>query len=50
MDGEFGHVRAGYKALNIGAHMIFYRLVDADHVVEVIRVLHERMDIENRLG
>ena len=46
---EFAHVRPGYKALNIGAHVIFYRLADADQVVEVVRVLHERMDQENRV-
>lgn len=46
---DFAHVREGYWCLNVGAHLIFYRLNEAHHEVEVIRILHERMDIENRL-
>lgn len=46
---DFGHVREGYLGMNVGSHLIFYRLDEADHAVEIIRVLHERMDIENRL-
>lgn len=44
---DFSLVREGYLGLKVGSHLIFYRLDDAK--VEVIRVLHERMDMENRL-
>lgn len=47
---DFAHVRPDYGCLNVGAHLIFYRWYKADKVVEVIRVLHERMDVENRLN
>lgn len=41
------HVRKGYRASKVKSHLIFYRI--QNNVVEVIRILHERMDVENRL-
>jgi toxin ParE1/3/4 len=41
------HVRKGYRASKVKSHIIFYRILN--NTVEVIRILHERMDIENRL-
>ncbi len=41
-------VRPGYKKLTYGKHNIFFRLA-TENVVEIIRVLHVRMDIETRL-
>ena len=35
----------GFKA---GRHIIFYRRIE-DNEVEIIRILHEQMDIENRI-
>ncbi len=46
---DFGHVREGYFGLKAGSHMIFYRLDPAANAIEIIRVLHGRMDLENRL-
>jgi toxin ParE1/3/4 len=34
--------------LRAGRHIIFYRLIEANEV-EVIRVLHERMDLKKRI-
>ena len=31
-----------------GKHIIFYRRVDSD-VVEIVRILHEQMDLKNRI-
>lgn len=42
------HIRKGYKASKVKSHLIFYRVVN--NVVEIIRILHENMDIENRLS
>ncbi len=39
------HVRKGYRASKVKSHLIFYRIQNG--VVEVVRILHERMDIEN---
>lgn len=41
-------VRQGYKKLAYKKHSIFFRIA-ADEVVEIIRVLHIRMDVESRL-
>jgi toxin ParE1/3/4 len=35
--------------LHSGRHIIFYQLVDEDEI-EVIRILHEEMDLKNRLN
>jgi toxin ParE1/3/4 len=42
------HVRKGYRASKVKSHFIFYRIVN--DTIEVIRILHERMDIGNRLN
>jgi toxin ParE1/3/4 len=42
------HIRKGYRATKVKSHLIFYRVVN--DVVEIIRILHERMDIDNRLA
>jgi len=34
--------------LNIGRHIIFYRIID-DFNIEITRILHERMDLKNRI-
>jgi toxin ParE1/3/4 len=41
------HIRAGYRKYSAGAHMLFFRVI-ADEI-EVIRVLHQRMDFERHL-
>ncbi len=41
------HIRKGYRASKVKSHLIFYRVLN--DTIEVIRILHERMDIENRL-
>lgn len=46
---DFGHVREGYRMMKAGAHLIFYRHDRAAGAVEIIRVLHGRMDLEDRL-
>lgn len=38
-------IRVGYRKLSAGAHTLFYRLT-AEGVVDVVRVLHQRMDID----
>ena len=42
------HIRKGYRAAKVKSHLLFYRI--QNNTVEVIRILHERMDIENRLN
>jgi toxin ParE1/3/4 len=40
-------LRAGYRKYPVGRHLIFYRQL-ADRI-EIIRILHQRMDVEARL-
>lgn len=42
------HVRKGYRATKVKSHLIFYRVLN--DTIEVIRILHEQMDIESRLN
>lgn len=41
-------LRPGYRKLRIGGHLAFYR-PQGDGTVEVVRILHERMDLPNRI-
>ncbi len=40
-------IRLGYRKYHVGRHVIFYRI--AFEGIEIIRILHERMDVETRL-
>ena len=42
------HIRKGYRAAKVKSHLIFYKM--SDNIIEVVRILHERMDIENWLN
>jgi len=43
------HIKKGYRASIVKSHLIFYRK-SQDNQVEVIRILHQRMDVENRVN
>jgi len=45
---EYFNVNKNLLGLNSGKHIIFYRVI-SDHKIEIIRILHERMDLKNRL-
>lgn len=36
------NIRTGYRRYSIGSHLVFY--IDNDTSVDVIRILHQRMD------
>ena len=40
--------RKNYRVTKIKSHLIFYRKIESD-IVEVVRILHQRMDIKKRL-
>ncbi|SEA81174.1 type II toxin-antitoxin system RelE/ParE family toxin [Psychroflexus halocasei] len=40
--------RKNYRVTKIKSHLIFYRKVD-NEIMEIVRVLHQRMDIKKRL-
>jgi toxin ParE1/3/4 len=37
-------IRDGYRKYHIGRHLIFYR--ESSEGIEIIRILHDRMDVE----
>lgn len=41
-------IRPGYRAVAAGSHRLYYRLT-ADGVIDVVRVLHQRMDVDRHL-
>ncbi len=43
-------IRDGYRSSKIKSHIIFYTLEIQVAQIEIIRVLHEKMDIPNRLS
>ena len=48
MARDFGKIRKSYKYTKVKSHLIFFKK-DKNNEIEVVRVLHERMDIENRI-
>jgi toxin ParE1/3/4 len=40
-------IRKGYRVYHVGRHLIFYRQKYTG--IEIIRILHDRMDVETRL-
>ena len=49
MAHDFEKIRNSYKYSKVKSHLIFFK-IDKTNEIEVVRVLHERMDIENRLA
>lgn len=47
---DFDHIRKNYRYSKVKSYLIFYKHKKSDDVIEVIRILHERMDLENRIN
>lgn len=41
-------IRPGYRRLAVASHFVFYRITDAG-MIDITRVLHQRMDAASRL-
>ena len=46
---DFGKNRKSYRYSKVKSHLIFFKK-DKANKMEVVRILHERMDVENRLA
>ena len=46
---DIGRIRKGYRYSKVKSHLIFYKKSKKGET-EIIRILHEKMDIENRLN
>ncbi|WP_452230911.1 type II toxin-antitoxin system RelE/ParE family toxin [Lacinutrix sp. MEBiC02404] len=40
--------RKNYRVTKIKSHLIFYRKID-NEAIEIVRILHQRMDVKKRL-
>jgi toxin ParE1/3/4 len=45
---SMAYIISGYRSSKVKSHIIFYRRAE-DNVIEIIRILHQAMDVENRL-
>jgi toxin ParE1/3/4 len=45
---DCSEVRAGYRKYRSGSHLLFYRVTTGG--IDVVRILHERMDFERHLS
>ncbi len=47
---NYNHVRIGYLRIKVKSHFIFYKVNEKRNEIEVIRILHQVMDLENQLN
>ena len=47
---DYSDVRRGYFRSRVKSHFIFYRINLKKKEIEIIRILHQQMDIESRLS
>ncbi|HUH36058.1 MAG TPA: type II toxin-antitoxin system RelE/ParE family toxin [Moheibacter sp.] len=47
---EYSQVRKGYLRSKVRLHFIFYKINSKENLVEIIRILHQQMDVVNRLN
>jgi len=46
---DYNHIRKNYRRSKIKSHFIFYKYNKNDEFIDIIRILHQSMDIEVRL-
>lgn len=46
---SYGSIRKKYRCYKVKSHLIFYKVNLSNKFVEIIRILHESMDVESRL-
>ena len=46
---EYKEISNNLFGLRAGKHIVFYQVVN-EHEIEIIRILHEQMDLKSRLG
>lgn len=45
---NYDDLRVGYRAINVKSHIIFYR-TSKQYSIEIVRILHQRMDYKSRI-
>lgn len=49
MGQDCSDIRPSYRKYHVGKHFVFYRQL-ASNQIEIVRILHERMDVEIRIA
>jgi len=44
------YIRKNYRCSKVKSHLIFYKYKTSEKIVEIIRILHQSMDVEERLN
>ena len=47
---DYSHIRKGYLRIRSQKHFIFYKINRYEKCVDIIRILHERMDLNERIA
>lgn len=47
---DYSNIKEGYFRFRVKSHFIFYKINSHKEAIEIIRILHQRMDIDSRLG
>ena len=47
---DFSQIRKGYFRSRVKSHFIFYRVSVKSDEIEIIRILHQQMDIDSQLS
>ena len=47
---DYNEIRKGYFRSRVKSHFIFYRINIKNEEIEIIRILHQQMDISSRLN
>jgi len=47
---DYSVVRKGYLRSKVKSHFIFYKINQKNNEIEIIRILHEQMDIDDNLN
>jgi toxin ParE1/3/4 len=47
---DFSGIRENYRCSKVKSHLIFYRYRKSEEIVEIIRILHQSMEVEERLN
>ena len=44
------HIRKNYRCTMVKSHLIFYKYKKMENKVEIIRILHQSMEVEERIN
>ena len=46
---DYGFIRRNYRCTKVKSHLIFYKYKAGEKQIEIVRILHQSLDVEDRL-